>query len=116
VAPESTPPAATSTPKPTPPPDGLALHIQIMEKPSWLQIRTDGVVVFTGTLAPGAERTFTAKREIYIHTGRADSVALELNGKSQGRLGEPGQTVVRKTFTLDSLADQAQGEEPAAAR
>lgn len=105
------PPAPTqvAVAKPSPPPaptptQGLALAIKVIDAPSWVQVRTDGVVVFTGTLAPGAERLFSANREIFIHGGRSDAIELVLNGRPQGRLGQAGQTVVRRTFTTNDIA------------
>jgi cytoskeleton protein RodZ len=95
-------PGATVTP--TVDPGNLALRIRIIEAPSWAQVRTDGVVVFSGTLAPGAERSFNAKSELFIHAGRSDAVELMLNGVPQGRLGSPGQAVVRRTFTRSGAA------------
>jgi cytoskeletal protein RodZ len=109
IAPATTPPAtgmattpAAGTPAsstPTPAATPLSLKIKIIEAPSWVQIRTDGVVVFSGTLAPGAERAFNATSELFIHAGRSDAVEIILNGVSQGRLGRSGQAVVRRTFT-----------------
>jgi hypothetical protein len=89
---------------PTVDPGALALKIRIVEAPSWVQVRTDGVVVFSGTLAPGVERSFSAKSELFIHAGRSDAVELVLNGVPQGRLGSPGQSVVRRTFTRPGAA------------
>lgn len=98
------PAPARTTATPTVAPGGLALKIRIVDAPSWVQIRTDGVVVFSGTLPPGSERTFNAKTELFIHAGRSDAVELVLNGVPQGRLGSPGQAVVRKTFTRPGTA------------
>ena len=97
----------TNTPSPTPRPEGLAPKVKVIEQPSWVQVRTDGVVVFSGTLAAGAERTFTATKEIFIHAGRSNAVDLTLNGVPQGRLGTPGQSVVRRTFTRDGAGAPA---------
>lgn len=97
----ATPPRGSVTP--TLPAGALALRIKIVEAPSWVQVRTDGVVVFSGTLAVGAERTFTANTELFIHAGRSDAVDIILNGVPQGRLGSSGQAVVRRTFTRSDI-------------
>jgi cytoskeletal protein RodZ len=102
VSPSPAPARTTATPAIEP--DGLALKLRVVDAPSWVQIRTDGVVVFSGTLPPGSERTFNAKTELFIHAGRSDAVELVLNGVPQGRLGSPGQAVVRKTFTRPGAA------------
>jgi cytoskeleton protein RodZ len=102
VSPSPAPARTTATPAIAP--DGLALKLRVVDAPSWVQIRTDGVVVFSGTLPPGSERTFNAKTELFIHAGRSDAVELVLNGVPQGRLGSPGQAVVRKTFTRPGTA------------
>jgi cytoskeleton protein RodZ len=103
ATPTAGPPGAAATP--TADPGSLALKVRIIEAPSWVQVRTDGVVVFSGTLAPGVERSFSAKSELFIHAGRSDAVELVLNGVPQGRLGSPGQAVVRRTFTRSGAAD-----------
>jgi cytoskeletal protein RodZ len=84
---------------PTFEPGVMALKVKVVDAPSWVQVRTDGVVTFSGTLPQGSERLFSAKNELFIHAGRADAVDLTLNGVPQGRLGNPGQAVVRRTFT-----------------
>jgi cytoskeletal protein RodZ len=103
ASPTATTPGGTVTP--TVDPGALALKIRIVEAPSWVQVRIDGVVVFSGTLAPGVERSFSAKSELFIHAGRSDAVEMVLNGVPQGRLGSPGQSVVRRTFTRSGAAD-----------
>lgn len=110
-APATAGPASSpaSIPTSTATPTGLELKVKVVDAPSWLQIRADGVVVFTGTLASGAERTFNAKDEIFIHAGRSDAVELFLNGTPQGRLGQPGQSVVRRTFNRQATNRQATG-------
>lgn len=95
----ATAPLPRGTPSPTIDPALLALMVKVVDQPSWLQIRTDGVVTFTGTLAAGTQRTFTARNEIYIHAGRADAVDIVFDGVPQGRLGNTSQVVVRRTFT-----------------
>lgn len=108
-APGTAPPASSPAPilTSTATPTGLELKVKVVDAPSWVQIRADGVVVFTGTLASGTERTFNAKDEIFIHAGRSDAVELFLNGAPQGRLGRPGQSVVRRTFNRQALNRQA---------
>ena len=88
-----------STVTPTLEPGVMALKVRVVDAPSWVQIRTDGVVTFSGTLPQGTERSFSAKSELFIHAGRADAIDLTFNGVPQGRLGSPGQAVVRRTFS-----------------
>jgi hypothetical protein len=104
LVPSPTLPAARSSPSPTAEPGTFSLRLQIVDAPSWLQVRTDGVVVFSGTMAPGSVRTFRAKSEIFVHAGRSDAVDVALDGVAQGRLGKEGQSVVRRLFTRQGTA------------
>lgn len=52
-----------------------------MEGESWIQVRDGaGVIVFTGTGAPGTSRTVQGKRPFAIVVGNAASVSLEHDG------------------------------------
>lgn len=85
---------ATSGPRP----EGLVLTVTVVGIRSWLEVRVDGAVAFTGVMEPGVARAFAAREEITVHAGRADSIEVALDGAPLGRLGQPGQDVVRRTF------------------
>lgn len=53
----------------------------------WLQIKSDGEVIFQNTLSKGERETWVARRELEIWTGNAYATRVSLNGKPLGPLG-----------------------------
>ncbi len=53
----------------------------------WLQVKSDGAVIFQNVLARGAKETWMAKKEIELWTGNAGAMRLSLNGKELEGLG-----------------------------
>ncbi len=85
------------------PPEKLSVAIDVSERPSWLLIRADGVVVYARVAQPGYSRTFEADRRLYIQGGDAGAVSVEINGQDAGTLGEP-YYVGEKNFTLKNAS------------
>ncbi|MGF1472379.1 MAG: helix-turn-helix domain-containing protein [Rubrobacteraceae bacterium] len=84
---------------PAPPPQNLKLTVRVENTGSWLNIETDGNVVFEQLAQPGFSQTFEAEERVSVWCGDAGSVFIEVNGQDYGRLGEPGETKVQG-FTL----------------
>ncbi len=74
----------------------LRLTVRTTEK-VWLQIKSDGGVIFQGVLAKGAEEVWTAKKQLEIWTGNASAMRLDLNGKPLEGLGRGVRKGVRIT-------------------
>jgi cytoskeletal protein RodZ len=92
-------PTATRTRRPTPtrtpPPvhaQELTLSLRVTAR-SWIRVVADGETVFEGTVVPGDERTWKARREINLRTGNAGGVIVTLNGRELGVLGKSGQVL-----------------------
>lgn len=47
----------------------------------WIQIKSDGVVIFQNVLNEGASESWTAKKDLELWTGNAGAMELVLNGK-----------------------------------
>lgn len=47
----------------------------------WLQVKTDGDIIFQSVLAKGSRESWTAKKELELWTGNAGAMQLSLNGK-----------------------------------
>ena len=60
----------------------------------------DGVTVFEGFMSAGTRQDWEARRELSLKAGNAGGLDVSVNGRSLGRLGNPGDTV-DKTFTAD---------------
>ena len=83
-------------------PRGQPLKLTILSKADvWMQVKSDGAVIFQNVLPKGSKESWTAQEELELWTGNAGAMELVLNGKS---LGSPG-TGVRKGIrvTRDGL-------------
>lgn len=47
----------------------------------WMQVKSDGTVIFQNVLTQGASESWTAKRELELWTGNAGAMELSLNGQ-----------------------------------
>ena len=56
-------------------------------KDTWLQLKSDGKVVFQHILGGGKEESWEAKDNFELWVGDAESLTLSLNGKPLGSLG-----------------------------
>src|SRR5215216_5716463 len=85
------------------PPDTLRVLISVTELPSWILIRTDGTTAYEQVAQPGFSKTFEAEQRLYIKSGNAGAVRVEINGQDAGALGGLGEIVAR-TYTLKSAS------------
>ncbi|MCM8794814.1 MAG: DUF4115 domain-containing protein [Candidatus Omnitrophica bacterium] len=53
----------------------------------WMQIKSDGSVIFQNVLSKGKQHSWTAQEELELWTGNASATGLHLNGKPLGPLG-----------------------------
>jgi cytoskeletal protein RodZ len=98
AAPTPEPPPAPEPVEP-PPPESLTMEVRVEGNISWLNIETDGEVVFVEVAEPGFVQTFEAEESITVWSGNAGAVFLSLNGQDYGQFGESGQTKIQE-FTL----------------
>jgi cytoskeletal protein RodZ len=84
-------------------PDTLQVAIDVKERPSWILIRADGTTAYEQIAQPGFSQTFEAERELYIKSGDAGAVKVEINGQDVGELGPPYEIVARN-YTLKNAS------------
>lgn len=65
---------------------------------SWVRTVADGTTVFEGFLNPGDKQMWQASKSLSVRVGNAGAVDISLNGRSLGKLGNPGQ-VYEHTFS-----------------
>ena len=53
----------------------------------WMQLKSDGAVIFQNVLAKGTQESWTAKEELELWTGNAGSMIMHLNGKPLEGIG-----------------------------
>ena len=67
--------------------EGLQVEVVAANAECWIDITSDGVNVFSGTLAEGESEVFSAEEEMALVLGFPDGVELIVNGQE---LGSPG--------------------------
>jgi cytoskeletal protein RodZ len=64
------------------------------EEPTWISARSDGKVVYSGTLQANEKKDLSADSQVRLVVGNAGGVAVTLNGKPVPPLGPKGQVRV----------------------
>lgn len=91
--PEARPPVEpASAPAPEEEVPDLVLKALVRET-TWLSIRVDGDEPREFIFQPGARPQWKGKKKFEIVVGNAAGVDFELDGKTMGNLGQPGQVV-----------------------
>jgi len=85
------------------PPDTLQVLVSVKERPSWILIQSDGTAAYEQIAQPGFSKTFEAERRLYIKSGDAGAVTVEINGQEVGPLGPAGE-IVAKNYTLKNAS------------
>lgn len=93
-------PVPSEPPLAEPPlPEGLTMEVRVEGNISWLNIRTDGNLVFEQVAQSGFSQTFEAEESITVWSGNAGAVFISVNGQDYGQLGESGEIKVQE-FTV----------------
>jgi len=85
-------------------PDGVkhvVLNLSATES-TWLSITSEGKQIFSGILKASQTKTLTASDAAQMRVGNAGGIAVRLNGKEIGPIGERGQ-VRTVRFTPDNF-------------
>ncbi|HHY36495.1 MAG TPA: helix-turn-helix domain-containing protein [Firmicutes bacterium] len=67
----------------------LTLRVRVENSPCWLRVIADGRTT-EETLQPGAERDYTAEKELRLRAGNPGGLFLKVNGEELGPAGKPG--------------------------
>src|SRR5215203_1691126 len=85
------------------PPGTLQVSVNVRERPSWILIRADGSVAYEQVARPGFSERIEAERQLYIKSGDAGAVLVEINGQDAGTLGPAGE-IVAKNYSLKNAS------------
>ena len=88
--------ALTHTPQPAPeiPAASSAGEFTVVihaRDQSWVSISIDGKFVGSETLAPGSNRTFRARKDVFVKAGNAAALDFQLDGKPLDVSASPGE-------------------------
>ncbi|MBU3958300.1 MAG: DUF4115 domain-containing protein [Candidatus Omnitrophica bacterium] len=87
----------------TPIPTAIRLLIRAKED-CWIQLKTDGKVVFQSVLKKGRFESWEAESKIELSLGNAGVVDLEVNGKLISNLGRRGQVLKNILITKEGIS------------
>jgi len=70
---------------------GVEVAVRIDANPTWLSVESDGNLVYSGTMLPGATQGFAGEKEVRVTSGKASQTFIKVNGKEEKILdGSPG--------------------------
>jgi cytoskeleton protein RodZ len=90
------PPGAAAAPPSVRPGAAQSVRVEIAASAqAWVRAIVDGRAVYDGVLAPGERRVWAGRREVILSTTNAGAVAVAVDGRPLGRLGNPDQIIER---------------------
>jgi cytoskeleton protein RodZ len=106
-------PTPTPTPSPTPTPtptdavlalnEGIELQIVASNGDCWVDITSDGINEFSGTIPEGDTETFSADKDMSIVLGYPAGVELIINGQNFGTPGDVDPITIKLPDDVESL-------------
>ncbi len=83
-----------------PAPDDLEVTVSVEGAESWISVSADGAVAYSQVAQPGFSQTFEAEEDVLLSTGNAGALRVEVNGQDIGPVGDEGEVVLDRGFTL----------------
>jgi len=62
---------------------GVEVSVRADSLPTWLSVESDGNLVYSGTMLPGAIQDFNGEKEVRITSGKANQTFIKVNGKPE---------------------------------
>jgi hypothetical protein len=87
--------------------DGVEISIEAGQQAIYINVKSDGLEVFKGTMLPGSKQLFKAKDSIKLSTGNAGNTSVTLTNslvanKNIGTLGPEGEPKQDIIFNKDT--------------
>ncbi len=77
----------------------VVLEVTIETRGTFIEVLADGRAIFSGELAAGSSKTFTAVEQLLFSTRDAGATRATLNGQPLGTLGRAGEPLLNIEFT-----------------
>jgi len=74
----------------------------------WVTVRSDGKVVFSGTMQPGDRQNLVLGGDVSLTVGNAAAMGVELDGRPARPLGAPGEVKTIR-LTAEKIKDYLEG-------
>lgn len=70
---------------------GVEVYVRVDTLPTWLSVESDGALVYSGTMLPGAAQNFSGEKEVRITSGKANQTFVKVNSGQEKLLADtPG--------------------------
>jgi cytoskeletal protein RodZ len=63
--------------------NGVEVSVRADSLPTWVSVESDGNLVYSGTMLPGAVQDFNGDKEVRITSGKANQTFIKVNGKPE---------------------------------
>lgn len=81
--------------------EGLEMIVTVKDKATWLYVKTDEKLAYSGTMLPDSRQRFFAKEKITLSSGKASATYVFFNGRDLGALKAEGDVIRDMEFTKD---------------
>ncbi len=78
---------------------GVDVSVRTDSLPTWLSVESDGSLVYSGTMLPGATQEFKGEKEVRVTSGKANQTVIRVNGKAERKLADDPGIVRDVVFT-----------------
>lgn len=89
---------------PPPAPSGVNLTLSVVDNDCWMEVKTDGNLVYSGTMKVGETQSWRAEKTIYLFAASGRRLKAIFNNQDLGLLNQTGESV-KKTFTLQGIQE-----------
>jgi len=83
----------------------IYLIVSIKDRATWIHVKEDNHIAYSGTMLPDSRQEFKAKDKITLSSGKADATYINFNGEDLGSLGNTGEVIREMTFTRDLILE-----------
>jgi cytoskeletal protein RodZ len=92
---------------------GVRLEMTVEGKPTRISIESDGVVIYSGVLAPDAKQTFEAKSMMRVSSEDGGRTVVRVNDGEPKVLGGQGEAVKDAVFSAEDQEARSPGDSAA---
>lgn len=85
--------ATTEQTAPKPVYDGVNLELKCVTDRCWMEVTSDGEIVYSGIMQAGQQQSFKAKENISVHYGNIGAMQITVNGETLPKDPEEGSVV-----------------------
>ncbi|NQU99429.1 MAG: DUF4115 domain-containing protein [Parcubacteria group bacterium] len=83
----------------------IYLTVSIKDRATWIHVKEDNRIAYSGTMLPDSKQEFKAKENITLSSGKANNTYVNFNGEDLGALGNTGEVIREMAFTRDLVLE-----------